>query len=55
MFDIYIDVNDNSPISENESMTAFIFMPEIDIKNYESDPAQFRKLLKQRMENTLNG
>ena len=55
MFDIYIDVNDNSPISENESMTAFIFMPEIDLDSYKSNPAQFRKLLKDRMEAKLNG
>lgn len=55
MFDIDINVNDNSPITENENMTAFIFMPEIDVDSYKSNPAQFRKLLKDRMEATLNG
>ena len=55
MFDIDIDVTDNSPIRENENLTAFIFMPEIDVKDYENNPSAFRQLLKQRMENTLNG
>ena len=55
MFDIYVDVNDNSPIKDNESLTAFIFMPVINIKDYENNPSAFRQLLKQRMENTLNG
>lgn len=55
MFDIYVDVNDNSPIKDNESLTAFIFMPEINVKDYENNPSAFRQLLKQRMENTLNG
>lgn len=55
MFDIQVNVNDNSPISKNEDMAAFIFMPEVNAKDYESNPAQFRKLLKERMENVLNG
>lgn len=54
MFDIQVNVNDNSPITENENMTAFIFMPEIDVKDYQSNPSAFRKLLKEKMEATLN-
>ena len=35
MFDIYVDTNDNSPIKENENLAAFIYMPEINAKDYE--------------------
>ena len=55
MLDIYVDVNDNSPIKEDENMAAFIFLPEVNVKNYENNPSAFRKLLKDRMEATLNG
>ena len=55
MFDIYVDTNDNSPIKDNESLTAFIFMPEVNVADYENNPSAFRKLLKEKMEATLNG
>ena len=55
MFDIDIDINDNSPIRNNENMTAFIFMPEVKVKDYENNPSAFRKMLKKKMEATLNG
>ena len=55
MFEIYVDITDNSPITENENLAAFIYMPEVDAKDYTDNPAQFRKLLKQHMENMLNG
>ena len=55
MFDIDINVNDNSPINESENMAAFIFLPEVDVKDYQNNPSAFRKMLKDKMEATLNG
>lgn len=48
MFDIYVDTNDNSPIKDSESLTAFIFMPEVNVADYENNPSAFRKLLKEK-------
>lgn len=55
MFDIYVDTTDNSPIKDNENLAAFIYMPEVNVADYKENPAQFRKLLKEHMENVLNG
>lgn len=48
MFDIYVDTNDNSPIKDSESLTAFIFMPEVNVADYENNPSAFKKLLKEK-------
>ena len=55
MFDIYVDVTDNSPITKSEDLAAFVYMPEVNAADYVDNPAAFRKLLKQHMENMLNG
>ena len=55
MFDIFVDVTDNSPITKSEDLAAFVYMPEVNAADYVDNPAAFRKLLKQHMENMLNG
>ena len=55
MFEIYVDTTDNSPITENENLAAFVYMPEVNVEDYKNNPSQFRKLLKEHMENMLNG
>ena len=54
-FTVDIDIYDNSPISQSEDLAAMIFMPEINVADYENNPSAFRKLLKERALKALNG
>lgn len=54
-FIVDINVNDNSPIKQDEDFAAFIFMPEVNVKDYENNPSEFRRLLKERASKKLNG